>query len=160
MYCQSCGSELIEGIRYCKRCGVSLTPAGDRLEESAGSAVARPPKLLGIVMMLSVLTFSCLGALLLFAGTEAHELTGRSLTLIVALGLGMTFLVVRTIIDFVSRMFGLPVGKQVAAQSAKQHPAIGRPAPQIEAPRASVASITENTTRSFHPPDTEGGRIF
>ena len=146
MYCQSCGTELFEGLRYCKRCGTSLKAADDIVRAPRGT-----PRLTGIVLILAALTFACMVCLLSFAGAETHDLGAKAIVFIVIAGLAMVFGVDALIVKFLSDMY----------QHSKIDWPTEIPRREIPAPRASVSemvsdlppvpSVTEHTTRSFDP---------
>jgi hypothetical protein len=153
MYCQACGTESTEGIRYCKRCGTSLNSTDERI-----AVPVRPPRLLPIVFILALLTFGCMAILLAFAGAEAHELTERAMSFIVIFGLATIFGVDALIIRFLTTMFGLPPTR-LYVEGDRKEVQVSRavsPArvPELE-PGHPMPSVTEHTTRSFDRPGSK-----
>jgi|HubBroStandDraft_6_1064221.scaffolds.fasta_scaffold25646_6 hypothetical protein len=154
MYCQSCGTEATEGIRYCKRCGTSLNSTDERI-----AVPMQPPKLLLIVFILALLTFGCMAVLLAFAGAEAHELTERALTFIVIFGLATIFGVDALLIRFLTTMFGLPTTSLHLDRGRKEFQ-VSRAVPpsrvpELEPGHPTMPSVTEHTTRSFDRPGSK-----
>jgi hypothetical protein len=67
MFCQACGSEVQEGLRFCNRCGANL----------AGETQSAPPRLFGLLMVLALacLVVGAIGLAAIFF--FAIELMGR-----------------------------------------------------------------------------------
>jgi len=153
MYCQSCGAESSEALRYCKRCGSILNAADGQVEVPVS-----PPRLLGIVFVLALLTFGCMAAILGFVGAEAHELDGRALSMITIFGFATIFGVDALLIRFLTTMFHLP-STRVLVDRTKELPAnraIPQPrVPALEPGLTGMPSVTEHTTRSFERPGTK-----
>lgn len=61
MFCQYCGGELVEGVRFCPRCGKAIMPA---VPAHAGGRIAEHVQLLGI-LWLAIGAFRLIPALIL-----------------------------------------------------------------------------------------------
>ncbi|HEY6333172.1 MAG TPA: zinc ribbon domain-containing protein [Blastocatellia bacterium] len=150
MYCQTCGTELIEGLRYCKRCGTSL-----KISDQPSYVPGRSSKLSGMVIfILAIMTFACLTGLLIFASAEAHDLRSEAIVFIVIAGLAMIFGVDAMMLKFIIEFHG---PEKRAAVQADARPEIAAPrtaipaAAQLDTGPTAVPSVTEHTTRSFDP---------
>lgn len=150
MYCQSCGTELIEGLRYCKRCGTSL-----KISDQPSNAPGASSKLTGMVIfILAMMTFACLTSLLIFASAEAHDLRSPAIVFIVIAGLGMIFGVDATMLKFLLEFYGHAKRNAVQDDARPEitAPRAGMPAQaQLDTGPAAIPSVTEHTTRSFDP---------
>ena len=147
MYCSSCGVDSVEGLKYCKRCGVNLTVPLD----------ASQPKTLPFALVIAVLIFiGCVfmaGLSMPFLITKELSNRGFSQSDMMALFIiesGVTLAVIAMLIRLLFRLIG--------ANQQTDSPARGvelrrneSTTPQIVAPQEPMVSVTENTTRSFEP---------
>ena len=147
MYCSSCGVDSVEGLKYCKRCGVNLTVPLD----------ASQPKTLPFALVIAVLIFiGCVfmaGLSMPFMITKELSNRGFSQSDMMALFIiesGVTLAVIAMLIRLLFRLIG--------ANQQTDSPARGvelrrneSTTPQIVAPQEPMVSVTENTTRSFEP---------
>ena len=147
MYCSSCGVDSVEGLKYCKRCGVNLTVALN----------ASQPKTLPFALVIAVLIFiGCVfmaGLSMPFMITKELSNRGFSQSDMMALFIiesGVTLAVIAMLIRLLFRLIG--------ANQQTDSPARGielrrneSTTPQIVAPQEPMVSVTENTTRSFEP---------
>jgi hypothetical protein len=147
MYCPSCGIDSVEGLKYCKRCGINLTtPLSDAQKKKLPSA-----------LILAVLTF--IGAVFM-AGLAmpfliTKELSNRGfsqsdmMTLFI-LESGVTLVVVAMLVRLLFRLIGSNHQTDSPARAIELRRTELEP-PQIAAPQEPMLSVTENTTRSFEP---------
>jgi hypothetical protein len=147
MYCPSCGIDSVEGLKYCKRCGINLTaPLSDAQQKRLPSA-----------LIIAVLTF--IGAVFM-AGLAmpfliTKELSNRGfsqsdmMTLFI-LESGVTLAVVAMLVRLLFRLIGGNYQTGSAARAVELRRTESAP-PQIAAPQEPMVSVTENTTRSFEP---------
>lgn len=151
MYCPSCGSEQIQGLRYCNRCGANLM-----------SDNAPPPKLGIMVWAVSLATILVgLGGLAM-SFIFAMEVTGRrdSSTrdlLLVILFLLATVVISTLLIRQLSRLLSVYLRsgeKQRPAQIASSQPLSS----QLPEMRENFISAAEQTTRRLDPADKKGSR--
>ena len=147
MYCSSCGVDSVEGLKYCKRCGVNLTVPLN----------ASQPKTLPFALVIAVLIFiGCVfmaGLSMPFMITKELSNRGFSQSDMMALFIiesGVTLAVIAMLIRLLFRLIG--------ANQQTDSPARGvelrrneSTTPQIVAPQEPMVSVTENTTRSFEP---------
>ena len=147
MYCSSCGVDSVEGLKYCKRCGVNLTVPLN----------ASQPKTLPFALVIAVLIFiGCVfmaGLSMPFMITKELSNRGFSQSDMMALFIiesGVTLAVIAMLIRLLFRLIG--------ANPQTDSPARGvelrrneSTTPQIVAPQEPMVSVTENTTRSFEP---------
>lgn len=145
MYCSSCGVDSVEGLKYCKRCGVNLTSA---LEAS-------PPRKMPVAMTIAFLViiagvFSVgLGLPMVVAHDRvAAGFSPSHLMDLYLADLALTLVVVGMLVWLFLRLIKLHQQTADPAHSAKAQPSDFAP-PQIVEPPQSIGSVTENTTRNF-----------
>src|SRR5215468_12330816 len=150
MHCPVCGAESTQGLNYCKRCGAGLGAATGDLPVVYG----RPFQLLWPVALVSIV-----GLIAFFAtivGLSDMKIDVRTIALVAVFG-GFTVVgVVGLLIALLSKMISPSrpsthtMNPRVRAQSEAERQRIEAERPRIsEAPRASGASVTENTSRNF-----------
>ena len=137
MYCANCGTQLVQGLSYCNRCGFDLR---EPRESNTGSVTAflTAITLLGVLGLMVMLG----GALVLRKGADLSQD-------LVALFMLFTFLIV-SVTEF---MLVRNLSKLAAPKEKKRF--LQPPAqPDLRLPEASslgepVGSVTENTTRTL-----------
>ena len=147
MYCSSCGIDSVEGLKYCKRCGVNLTLPLD----------ASQPKDLPFALIIAVLIFigGVFTAGLTMPFLITKELSNRGfsqgdmMTLFV-IEFGVTLAVVAMLVWLLFRLIGSNPRTDRAARAVELRRNELTPS-QIAAPQEPLVSVTENTTRSFEP---------
>ncbi len=159
MYCQACGAEVSEGMSYCNRCGARLVrPAEEDVAvvPQTPQAVVRPTAggawaMAAAVALITIIGFGLIFSLVMVFVERGLSLEEGRLAVIMA----MLFSVL--LIDWLLlRQFTrLTSGKAQAADDATLKPEKKKlpekTPPQLAAPREPVASVTENTTRTFDP---------
>lgn len=137
MYCANCGTQLVQGLSYCNRCGFNLR---ERNESNTGSVTAflTAITLLGVLGLMVMLG----GALVLRKGADLSQD-------LVALFMLFTFLIV-SVTEF------MLVRNLSRLSSTKEKKRFLQPPvqPDLRLPEASnlgepVGSVTENTTRTL-----------
>ena len=137
MYCANCGTQLVQGLSYCNRCGFNLR---ERNESNTGSVTAflTAITLLGVLGLMVMLG----GALVLRKGADLSQD-------LVALFMLFTFLIV-SVTEF------MLVRNLSKLSSTKEKKRFLQPPvqPDLRLPEASnlgepVGSVTENTTRTL-----------
>ena len=156
MYCPSCGTQLAQGLSYCKHCGANLRTLQIREEHKS------PEKTIDSVVWVIVGTTitilgMCLGALVLMSDKAIDFRLGTVFVILsfVALVLVEAVLVWR----LVHLNKGAKDGRGLiqpgdsdaeAPETARMH--------ALSEPGVSVTSITENTTRELEPSYSEDNR--
>jgi uncharacterized paraquat-inducible protein A len=145
MYCPSCGIDSVEGLKYCKRCGVSLATPQE-------GAVSRDlPIGLVVAFLIVIAVVMTTGLMMPFAITKELSRLGFSESDMMALFIldaGVTLAVVAMLIRLLSRIIGQ--NTRFALKSPKLEPRqIEQAAARITGRREPLVSVTENTTRSF-----------
>ncbi|MFY9611215.1 MAG: zinc ribbon domain-containing protein [Blastocatellia bacterium] len=144
MYCAVCGAESTPGLNYCKRCGSSLSPQTNAVDPRQQGA--RP-----LAMLWPVALVSMVGLIGLFATLVnlSERGVGSQAVIAVTAFAGATVLgVVGLLIWLLMQLSGTRNGTSLVERGA--HPVSGSSTqPQLQAPPASIPSVTENTTRSF-----------
>lgn len=161
MYCQACGTEIQPGLNYCNRCGAvvnsSLSVPATR-PEAMLIDIKSPVRTLGATITLTTL----LGLTILFIAvgglaSAERQLPADLLGVVSVVGLLMILIIDVMLIRILSRVVQLPVAAPTLSppsgrsESRELHP----PAAQTYMPATTdpltVASVTEHTTRTFHP---------
>ena len=156
MYCSSCGAEVSEGMSYCNRCGAKLKPVSDEVAVVSSQPPARVSPSAAWAMAAAVSIITIIGLGLAFSMVMVFVERGLSLDE-GRLAVIMATLVSVLLIDWLLlRQFTrLTSGKTLAADDTTLKPEkkklSEKTPPQLAAPREPVASVTENTTRTFDP---------
>jgi len=161
MYCQTCGAEIQPGLNYCNRCGAAVnsslsSPATG--QEIALVDIKSPVRTLGATITLTTL----LGFIILFfslAGLASAErpLPEPLLGILSVVGLLMILIVDVMLIRILARLVQLPVAAPALPSPSKRAEPreLHTPQAQTYMPASTdplpVASVTDHTTRTFHP---------
>jgi len=149
MYCPSCAAEVTQELSYCKRCGANLKPI-------LTQASVPPARLVGaawaISMAVALVTLGGFGMIfglvmtLIIRGINVSPGGMFWISFALLVILAIDWLLVRQL----SRVLGMP---QLSANAppAKKPELNEKPTQQIGAPREPVASVTDQTTRTFEP---------
>ena len=160
MYCQTCGTEIQTGLNYCNRCGGAVNVSlAARPPETGLVDLKSPVRTLGATIALTTL----IGFATLFigiGGLTSKGLPPELLAMMGVLGLFLILIVDVLLIRILSRLVQLPV----AAAASLPQTQLKRPearelaSPQTQTympaatdPLSAVGSVTEHTTRTFHP---------
>lgn len=157
MYCQACATEIQTGLNYCNRCGAvvnaSLTA---RPETPALVDLKNPVRTLGAAVTLTTLV----GITIIFLaldGLSGRALPPELLGMLAAAGFFLILVIDVLLLRILSRLVQLPVAAP-ALQTQAQRPESRelRPTPaQTYMPAATdplpTPSVTDHTTRTFHP---------
>jgi hypothetical protein len=161
MYCQTCGTEIQTGLNYCNRCGSavvnsSLSTVATR-QEPAVVDIKSPVRTLGTTITLTTL----LGFLILFfalGGLASAErpLPADLLGVVCVVGLLIILIIDVMLIRILSRIVNLPVAAPSLQQPKRSESReLGVPQAQTYMPAATdplpVSTVTDHTTRTFHP---------
>lgn len=144
MYCAVCGAETTPGLNYCKRCGSSLSPQTNAVDPRQQGA--KP-----LAMLWPVALVSMVGLIGLFATLVNLSATGVDFKAMIAISAfaGATVLgVVGLLIWLLMQLSGIRHGRMSNERDARPVSG-GSTQPQLQAPPASIPSVTENTTRNF-----------
>jgi hypothetical protein len=161
MYCQACGTEIQTGLNYCNRCGVAVNsslPSPATGQEIALVDIKSPVRTIGATITLTTL----LGMAMLFfalGGLSSAErpLPADLLGVMSVVGLLMILIIDVMLIRLLTRIVQLPVAAPTLKAQPKRSEAreLHTPAAQTYMPVATdplpVSSVTEHTTRTFHP---------
>lgn len=142
MYCSSCGAESTPGLNYCKHCGNNLSP---------GMTAPWPPlPTKQAPQILPVAAVSIVGLVGLFAAITELSKVGVDTRAIIGVSAfaGATVVgVIGLMIWFVLRLSGSN-DKARTGSGVRVIPGNSTQA-RLDAPRTSIPSVTENTTRNF-----------
>lgn len=162
MYCQTCAAEIQPGLNYCNRCGAvvnaSLATRPETPPTTALVDLKSPVRTLGAAVTLTTL----IGITIIFMALDAMSARALPVELLAMMGTAGLFLIL--VIDvfllrILSRLVQLPVAASAAPQVQKKRPeARELPTPQVQIymPASAtdplpVSSVTDHTTRTFHP---------
>lgn len=147
MYCPSCANEITVELKYCNRCGANLAlPA-----TTMSSITMMPVKLTVPSIVLGLTVFGGLGiifgAATQFASLGIHPVALIWITLFGTAALfGCISLMIRFWLKVLTLQRGIPVAQIPVTQVENK-----APTPTLLPHYDSVASVTENTTRTFTP---------
>lgn len=161
MYCQTCGTEIQTGLNYCNRCGAAVNASLSSLparQETALVDIKSPVRTLGTAITLTTL----LGFVILFfslGGLASAErpLPSELLGILSVAGLLLILIVDVMLIRILSRLVQLPVAPPSLPSPSKRPESreLHTPPAQTYMPASTdplpVHSVTEHTTRTFHP---------
>jgi hypothetical protein len=147
MYCSSCGAESIQGLKYCKHCGANMTPAESLMP------ISNPRGLVWIVAfgILMMLYAPMAGIGIVFMQIPNLFEKGFPLWFLMALAI-ISLLMMSVATVLISRLLS-PLFKAYLqsgeATETKRPKLSGSTRTEINAPRDSASSVTEETTRRF-----------
>jgi uncharacterized membrane protein YvbJ len=145
MFCQNCGNELRQGLKYCNRCGGRVN---DEVEKHAGNESNSIVQSLAIAIgWIGVAGIVAL-AILIGNVLRRDPIPGKAIILLFllsALVFGIIFLIVQQISSLTGKSVRSQFNdfRQVPESLPKAEPV------RLDAPREPVTSVTENTTRNF-----------
>jgi len=133
MYCANCGTQLVQGLSYCNRCGFDVRT---RTQSSTGSIAA---------FLTAITLLGVIGLGLMFGGALSFKKAGFAEDFI-----GVFIVCMFVLVGFLEFMLVKNLSKLSGAQESKK-----RSVDQdLRLPQASnlgepVPSVTENTTRTL-----------
>src|SRR5215216_5266552 len=144
MYCPVCGGEGTEGLKFCKRCGASLTQPKD-----SGSGVDYG-KLAGMFWAIAVFGFISLAMLIgsIIPLTVLHA-QQDVIMMVMLFGSAAIVSIAVMLVRQLSRLISIAKGEESATQPIRRVNTNQFSQPQISAPPQQFGSVTENTTRNF-----------
>jgi len=149
MYCPSCGYEIAVELKYCNRCGANLSVP----TSSFSSMIAAPPLKLTAPSIVLGLTVTVGLGIIFGAATRFAEigLHPAAIVWIVLFSTATLFGITAMLIRFWTKM--LTLQRETIANQPMRQTFVEKPgAHQLPPPRLEgVASVTENTTRTFTP---------
>jgi hypothetical protein len=157
MYCQTCAAEIQPGLNYCNRCGAVVNASLTTRPETALVDLKSPVRTLGAAVTLTTL----IGITIIFMaldGMSGRALPPELLGMMGAAGFFLILVIDVMLIRILSRIVQLPVAAP-ALQAQPRRPEtreLHTPPAQTYMPASAtdplpVASVTDHTTRTFHP---------
>lgn len=159
MYCQTCAAEIQPGLNYCNRCGAVVNASLTTRTETATALVdlKSPVRTLGAAVTLTTL----IGLTIIFIALDSmsgRELPPELMGMMSVAGFILILVIDVMLIRILSRLVQLPVAAP-ALQTQPRQPEtreLHTPPAQTYMPASStdplpVASVTDHTTRTFHP---------
>jgi hypothetical protein len=157
MYCQTCAAELQPGLNYCNRCGAIVNASlTTRAETALLVDLKSPVRTLGTAITLTTL----IGIAIIFIavdGMSGRALPPELLGMMCAAGMFLILVIDVMLIRILSRLVQLPVAAPAHAVQTKRPEAreLHTPPAQTYMPASTdplpVSSVTDHTTRTFHP---------
>lgn len=159
MYCQACAAEIQTGLNYCNRCGAVVNASlSTRTETPAALADLKSPvRTIGAAVTLTTL----IGITIIFMaldGMSARALPPELLGMMGAAGFFLILVIDVMLIRILSRLVQLPVAAPAPTQTQFKRPEtreLHTPQAQTYMPAATdplpMSSVTDHTTRTFHP---------
>jgi hypothetical protein len=145
MYCSTCGVAVAEGLNYCNHCGARIIVSNS--DKVATSRDVRPELLVAALVGTFVLGLIAITALL---GVMKSVLGLQSGQIFVFAALSFLMMVVLEGV-FLLLLFRRNRGVEEREELLAGHTTKGLGAPQVQALREPIASVTEQTTRAFEP---------
>jgi hypothetical protein len=158
MYCQTCAAEIQPGLNYCNRCGGVVNASLATRPETPAVLVdlKSPVRTLGSAVTLTTL----IGITIIFIaldGMSGRALPPELLGMMGAAGFFLILVIDVMLIRILSRLVQLPVAAPALQTQLKRpetrelHP----PSAQTYMPASTdplpMSSVTDHTTRTFHP---------
>lgn len=148
MYCSSCGTEVTKELNYCNRCGANLNPATNYSEPQV-RIVNRSSAPIWAMALMVVMSLGIIFASV--SDLARKDLHPAALTWIVLGSLAMVFGIVSLFLRHWSNLGGASQQTEQPAPRKKNISTESRPAQLPPTRMEPVASVTENTTRTFDP---------
>jgi hypothetical protein len=168
MYCQTCAAEIQPGLNYCNRCGAIVNASLTTRPETPTAALVdlkSPVRTIGTAVTLTTL----IGITIIFIaldGMSGRALPSELLGMMAAAGFFLILVIDILLLRILSRLVQLPVAAPAPQFQTKRPEARELPTPQAQTymPASTdplpVSSVTDHTTRTFHPiykePHTKG----
>jgi len=158
MYCQTCATEIQPGLNYCNRCGGAVNASLAARPEPTQALVdlKSPVRTLSAAITLTTL----IGITIIFMaldGMSGRALPPELLGMMGAAGFFLILVIDVMLIRILSRLVQLPVAAPTLSAQLKRPEARELRSPQTQAYMSAstdplpVSSVTEHTTRTFHP---------
>ncbi len=149
MFCSTCGAALTKGLSYCNRCGAKTALSTSPLESNTNP----PDKLAEVIFMLGVVSGGVIIGGFVFVFLLIEKLLDKALTpsaimAFMMLSMAAIFAISWLLIRQLSRTLNVYLRTDEKEQATKLD---AQPAPQLEAPREPLSSVTDHTTRAFEP---------
>src|SRR5437764_6626963 len=144
MYCPSCGTEVTEEMNYCNRCGGSLSPAANTVEQPVRVVNRNGPFWAMALMVI-------FGLGIIFSGISNLTRQGLHPAALAWLGI-FGFMTLISAVKIFMRLLSNTSGQSPTERLSKRKKAekeAARPAQLPPTRMEPVPSVTENTTRTL-----------
>lgn len=154
MYCPSCGVDSVEGLKYCKRCGSSLSGSTESMAPRRF-----PPLLIGLFLLVigGIAALGLTTPLLMARDLVNSGFMPKQVLMLFACSSGVTVVVIGLVIKVLMRLIGV-YQRPESTSVMREHAIRSYEASQIASTPRSIGSVTENTTRSFSHRTIEDAR--
>jgi len=143
MHCPVCGADNQQSVKFCKRCGASMS-----LRSSRSRSEITPGKLTGMFWSVAILALGGLGVVLgCIIPLVALGLDQNLLARIAVLGFATVFGIAVLLIRQLSRLISIAQANPV--QLVAPNATAEYSQPQITGQPRPASSVTEHTTRNF-----------
>ena len=144
MYCPVCGAEAPEGLKFCKRCGTSLTPPKDSM---SGRNYDNVTGMFWAVAVFGFISISMLiGSAIALTALQAPQ---DVVMMVMVFGSAAIVSIALMLVRQLSRLISLARGEGDEPKPVNRINTNQFNQPQIPAPPQQFGSVTENTTRNF-----------
>jgi hypothetical protein len=158
MYCSSCGTESTPGLNYCNRCGAGLNTQAVATDTKASCGNLIPSTL---ILGTAVALITLMGFMILIKGADTlmrSELGRDPVMFMILMGMVTILIVDFMLIKQLSRLVNASLGAGSNRTRAKEIAAPRQTSRQLNSHPEPIASVTENTTRTFEPVYRESNR--
>ena len=149
MFCPSCGTELMQEMSYCNRCGANLKPPSNQTAISSTKSVGATGAISIALIAITLGGFGLLFGVIMALISRGFNISEGGQFLIFA-ALMVILIVDCLLIRQLSRLLTKPETSPDAKRAEKRI-LVEKPAPQLAAQRERPASVTDHTTRTFEP---------
>ena len=159
MYCPDCGDHATQGLNFCKQCGTALSSIENDRDLEPRS---RPNRFVWALALFTVLIgFGGLALIFAMSFVMAQNPTVDKNYPIALVGFGsLSFVgVLAVLVYMLLRLAGAGPGTTGKSRSKTKRRRDAVAPPQIEAPPATLNSVTEHTTRTFEPRRRESNAL-
>ena len=145
MYCSSCGVAVAESLNYCNHCGARVISNSDKVATSDVKPGLLVSAMVGTFVLGLIAIATLLGVMKSVLGLELGQILGFAvLSFFIMLFLEGVFLVL-----LFRRNRGAE--ERVRKETLAGHTTKELWAPQVQALREPLSSVTDETTRAFEP---------
>jgi hypothetical protein len=150
MYCPVCGADNQQSVKFCKRCGASMSLPSTRSRSDRSRSDITPDKLTGMFWSVAILSLGGLGVILgCMVPLLALGIDQKMMGILALFGFVTIFGIAGLLIRQLSRL--ISIAQANPAQAANPNMTAEYVQPQITDQPRQVSSVTEHTTRNFDP---------
>jgi hypothetical protein len=153
MYCPSCGNGVVEGLKYCNRCGESLAAGGG----PPASGLAGPAWAISLATTLITLgglaMIFVLGLQLIARRVDLSPAAGMMIFAVLAIIALIDMMLIRQLARVIDLQRGAPAPRSRREPAAEPPALEAKQPPRLDRMREPPLSVVEQTTRTLeHAP--------